>query len=174
MNKTYISLAAVVIMLGCMSIGYLFRSNFVLQIPIQISLQLPFRRIASQSASLIPKAYGDTKVIQAIIPSEVDMFDKDQVKQYIKQESDKTFGVEQWQYLELLLEGESGFNPYITNLSSGACGLFQVHPCTKLGSLGLDLSNQTVWGLAYIKNTPEYGTPQKAYQKWLVRSPYWY
>ncbi len=100
------------------------------------------------------------------------MFDKEQVKQYIKQESDREFGVDQWQYVELLLEGESGFNPYITNLSSGACGLFQVLPCTKLGSLGLDLSNQVVWGFGYIRGS--YKTPYLAYKSWLARSPHWY
>ena len=62
--------------------------------------------------------------------------------------------------MEILINKESGFNPYSMNPSSGACGLFQALPCAKLGC---DLSNilcQANWGIGYI--AARYGTPTAA------------
>ncbi|NWF30556.1 M23 family metallopeptidase [Streptomyces sp. PKU-EA00015] len=33
---------------------------------------------------------------------------------------------------------------------------------------------QIKWGLSYIKGRPDYGSPSRAYAKWLSRSPHWY
>jgi hypothetical protein len=33
---------------------------------------------------------------------------------------------------------------------------------------------QIKWGLQYIKDRPDYGSPAAAYSKWLARSPHWY
>lgn len=35
-------------------------------------------------------------------------------------------------------------------------------------------STQIKWGLGYIKNRPDCGSPAAAYSKWLSRSPHWY
>ena len=78
----------------------------------------------------------------------------------------------QWSALDALIAGESGWRPYVYNSSSGACGLFQALPCSKLGAPLEDVSNQARWGLAYIKN--RYGDPATAYATWLSRSPHWY
>jgi hypothetical protein len=63
---------------------------------------------------------------------------------------------------------ESGFDPYAVNPSSGACGLFQALPCSKLG--GMELSNQVAWGISYVAN--RYGMPSNAWSFWKVR--HWY
>ncbi|WP_189268129.1 hypothetical protein [Streptomyces fuscichromogenes] len=35
-------------------------------------------------------------------------------------------------------------------------------------------ATQIKWGLGYIKNRPDYGSPAAAWSKWLSRSPHWY
>jgi hypothetical protein len=85
------------------------------------------------------------------------------------------FGDEQWPMVEQLINGESGWNPYAINKSSGACGLFQSLPCSKVLSVAGNLDNidgQVRWGVDYIRRV--YGTPANAYEKWLSRSPHWY
>ena len=55
---------------------------------------------------------------------------------------------------------ESGLNPYAVNKSSGACGLFQALPCSKLPCSLSDVACQAKWGVDYIKN--RYGNPANA------------
>lgn len=85
----------------------------------------------------------------------------------------KAFGDQYWPNVEYIINKESGFDPYATNSSSGACGLFQALPCSKLlavvGSLD-NVSGQTQWGIEYIKG--RYGTPAEAYNFWVANR--WY
>lgn len=79
-----------------------------------------------------------------------------------------------YQALVLLVNRESSWNPYAINKKSGACGLFQAYPCSKMAKYGSDYRTnykvQVAWGIDYIKN--RYGTPQKAWSFW--QSHYWY
>jgi len=63
--------------------------------------------------------------------------------------------------LNSLWEQESGWNPYASNPSSGAYGIPQALPGSKMASAGPDWQNnpatQIRWGLGYIKAT--YGSP---------------
>jgi transglycosylase-like protein with SLT domain len=63
--------------------------------------------------------------------------------------------------LNSLWEQESGWNPYASNPSSGAYGIPQALPGSKMASAGPDWQNdpatQIRWGLGYIKGT--YGSP---------------
>lgn len=70
--------------------------------------------------------------------------------------------------MQNLLMKESGFNPQAVNPTSGACGLFQALPCSKMGGMGID--NQIAWGIGYIRN--RYGTPSGAWNFWLANN--WY
>ena len=65
---------------------------------------------------------------------------------------------------------ESGFHPTIINSSSGACGLFQSYPCSKMNCELSDIDCQLDWGENYIKN--RYGTPEKALEFHKVNN--WY
>ena len=60
---------------------------------------------------------------------------------------------------------ESGWNPNAYNASSGAYGIPQALPGSKMASAGSDYQTnyrtQINWGLGYIKS--RYGTPQNAY-----------
>ena len=86
------------------------------------------------------------------------------------------FGGDQWGCLDSLWTGESGWQWWARNSSSGAYGIPQSLPATKMGSAGPDwLSNantQISWGLTYIKN--RYGSPCNAWGFWQSKSPPWY
>ncbi|MGW3152781.1 phage tail tape measure protein [Streptomyces sp. NPDC001089] len=82
----------------------------------------------------------------------------------------------QWAALKNLWNGESGWNERALNKSSGAYGIPQSLPASKMASAGSDwktnAATQIKWGLSYIKSV--YGSPLAAYSKWLARSPHWY
>jgi hypothetical protein len=82
----------------------------------------------------------------------------------------------QWAALKNLWNGESGWNENALNKSSGAYGIPQALPASKMASAGGDwktsASTQIKWGLSYIAS--RYGTPMSAYSAWLSRSPHWY
>jgi TP901 family phage tail tape measure protein len=86
------------------------------------------------------------------------------------------FGPSQWPALKALWNGESGWNPLAHNAASGAHGIPQSLPASKMRSEGADYmtnaATQIRWGLKYIKS--RYGSPASAYSKWLARSPHWY
>ncbi len=69
---------------------------------------------------------------------------------------------------------ESGWNPYAYNASSGAYGIPQALPGSKMASKGSDYKTnyqtQINWGLGYISS--RYGNPQNAWGHWL--STGWY
>jgi hypothetical protein len=63
--------------------------------------------------------------------------------------------------LDALWTRESGWNPYATNPSSGAFGIAQALPASKMATAGADWqtnpATQIRWGLSYIQAT--YGSP---------------
>lgn len=69
---------------------------------------------------------------------------------------------------------ESGWNPYACNSSSGAYGIPQALPASKMASKGSDYKTnyqtQINWGLSYISS--RYGNPQNAWQHWQTKG--WY
>jgi hypothetical protein len=75
------------------------------------------------------------------------------------------FGADQWGCLERLWTKESGWNERAMNRYSGAYGIPQSLPGTKMASAGSDwqtnAATQIKWGLGYIKG--RYGTPCAAW-----------
>ncbi len=75
------------------------------------------------------------------------------------------FPADQWKYLDALWQRESGWNHLAKNPSSGAYGIPQSLPATKMAVIGPDWRSnpetQIRWGLAYI--AARYGTPQGAW-----------
>ncbi|MGP3931477.1 lytic transglycosylase domain-containing protein [Nonomuraea sp. KM88] len=71
------------------------------------------------------------------------------------------WGNDQWGCLERLWQKESGWNERAMNRYSGAYGIPQSLPGTKMASAGADwqtnAATQIKWGLGYIKG--RYGTP---------------
>lgn len=81
----------------------------------------------------------------------------------------------QWDALETLWDHESGWNNKAKNPSSGAYGIPQALPESKLPPAGRESGGssataQIQWGLAYIKN--RYGNPVNAWAFW--QQHHWY
>ncbi|MEU6405923.1 transglycosylase SLT domain-containing protein [Streptomyces sp. NPDC046985] len=73
-----------------------------------------------------------------------------------------------------IVEHESGWNIHATNTASGAYGLVQALPASKMASAGPDWKNnpatQIKWGLDYMNS--RYGSPVKAWSFWQANG--WY
>lgn len=86
------------------------------------------------------------------------------------------WGQNQFPSLQALWNGESGWRWNALNGASGAYGIPQSLPASKMASAGADWrtnpATQIRWGLGYIKAS--YGSPANAYGRWLGRSPHWY
>jgi uncharacterized protein YabE (DUF348 family) len=84
------------------------------------------------------------------------------------------YGEDQWSCLYTLWSHESGWRTVAGNSSSGAYGIPQALPATKMASYGADyLTNaqtQIAWGLDYIKG--RYGSPCSAWDSWQIKG--WY
>lgn len=82
----------------------------------------------------------------------------------------------QWPALKDLWQKESGWRWNAKNSSSGAYGIPQALPASKMASAGSDwktsATTQIKWGEGYIKSV--YGSPSSALAKWKGRSPHWY
>ncbi len=88
------------------------------------------------------------------------------------------WGQDQMAPLIALWNGESGWRWNADNPSSSAYGIPQALPGSKMAAAGPDWrtnpATQINWGLGYIKNRRDYGSPAAAYAQWLSRSPHWY
>lgn len=75
-----------------------------------------------------------------------------------------------------LWNGESRWRYTAENRSSGAYGIPQALPGSKMSSAGADWRTNPVtqirWGLGYIKSV--YGSPCNALSRWNSRYPHWY
>ncbi|MFF0554823.1 transglycosylase SLT domain-containing protein [Streptomyces sp. NPDC020472] len=73
-----------------------------------------------------------------------------------------------------IVEHESGWNHTATNSSSGAYGLVQALPASKMASAGADWktnpATQIKWGLNYMNE--RYGSPNAAWAFWQANG--WY
>lgn len=87
-----------------------------------------------------------------------------------KQMSKARFGPEHWKELYSLWSKESGWDHTAQNPSSGACGIPQALPCSKMPGFPHNAKAQIKWGLGYISG--RYGTPTKAWEHFLAHN--WY
>ncbi|QCX81280.1 Murein DD-endopeptidase MepM [Streptomyces sp. YIM 121038] len=88
------------------------------------------------------------------------------------------WGANQFGPLKKLWQGESRWRWNADNPTSDAYGIPQALPGRRMASAGPDwrtnAKTQIRWGMGYIKDRPDYGSPSRAYAKWLARSPHWY
>ncbi|WP_307364222.1 transglycosylase SLT domain-containing protein [Microbacterium murale] len=70
-----------------------------------------------------------------------------------------------WGYVDYVVSKESGWNPNATNSSSGACGLVQALPCSKVPGNGYDPVDNLRWANGYA--TGRYGSWAGAYEFWI-------
>ncbi|CAL9402606.1 transglycosylase SLT domain-containing protein [Streptomyces sp. enrichment culture] len=80
----------------------------------------------------------------------------------------------QYQCFSKIVEHESGWDHTATNASSGAYGLVQALPASKMASAGSDWktnpATQIEWGLDYMND--RYGSPCGAWKFW--QNNHWY
>ncbi|MEU2180305.1 aggregation-promoting factor C-terminal-like domain-containing protein [Streptomyces thermolilacinus] len=80
----------------------------------------------------------------------------------------------QYQCFSKIVEHESGWDHTATNASSGAYGLVQALPASKMASAGSDWktnpATQIEWGLDYMND--RYGSPCGAWEFW--QNNHWY
>jgi len=80
----------------------------------------------------------------------------------------------QWTCLDKLWNHESQYETTVRNTRSGAYGIPQALPASKMATAGADWQTnpvtQIVWGLSYI--SARYGTPCGAWSYWLRHSSY--
>lgn len=77
---------------------------------------------------------------------------------------------ESWGYTDFMVNKESSWNPNALNPSSGACGLAQALPCSKIPGQWNDPVNALNWMNNYVN--ARYGGWANAYSFWLRNS--WY
>lgn len=77
---------------------------------------------------------------------------------------------EHWGYADFMVQKESGWNPNAVNVSSGACGLAQALPCSKIPGQWNNPVNALNWMNNYVNG--RYGGWAQAYSFWQVNR--WY
>lgn len=75
-----------------------------------------------------------------------------------------------WGYVDYIASKESGWNPNATNASSGACGLIQANPCSKVPGSGYNPVDNLTWANGYAVG--RYGSWAGAYNFWI--SNHWW
>ena len=84
------------------------------------------------------------------------------------------FGIGQFPCLDKLWDHESGWNHRAENRSSGAYGIPQAYPGSKMASAGADWrtnpATQITWGLGYVKG--RYGSPCGAWSNFQNNGSY--
>jgi len=77
---------------------------------------------------------------------------------------------ESWGYADFMVGKESGWNPNAINKSSGACGLAQALPCSKVPGNPYNPVDSLNWMNGYVNG--RYGGWEGAYNFWQVK--HWY
>ncbi|MDN5717089.1 MAG: hypothetical protein L0G89_07615 [Janibacter sp.] len=139
---------------------------------------------AKRKAAAKKKAADKKKAAEKAKPMSQREFTDDQIKQiqadpapYGKElAGEYGWGEGEWSCLVSLWIGESNWQWDATNSSSGAYGIPQSLPATKMATAGPDWKTNPVtqmeWGMDYIKAS--YGTPCGAKSFWDSKSPHWY
>jgi cell wall-associated NlpC family hydrolase len=114
-------------------------------------------------------AYAAAQMAALSVPTALSKY-----QAFAEELSTSTWGSGQFAYLYELWVRESGWNPSALNGKSGAFGIPQALPATKMSTAGLDWATdpytQIEWGISYIEAA--YGTPGAA---WAHEEAYgWY
>lgn len=75
-----------------------------------------------------------------------------------------------WGFVDFIASAESGWNPNATNASTGACGLIQAYPCSKVPGNGYDPVDNLRWASGYAAG--RYGSWEAAVAFW--QSNHWW
>lgn len=132
------------------------RTGAAARVPRRVIMKLLAKRaerIAASMASASPE----------VLPTDVDPDSNRGLGYRLMQQFG--FAPDQWQYLDALWQRESGWNHVAENPSSGAYGIPQSLPGSKMATVAPDWrtnpETQITWGLAYI--SARYGNPEGAW-----------
>ncbi|MDR0980023.1 MAG: transglycosylase SLT domain-containing protein [Candidatus Nomurabacteria bacterium] len=75
-----------------------------------------------------------------------------------------------WEYVDYIVFRESSWNPNAVNRQSGACGLVQALPCSKVPGNPFDPVDSLKWQKNYVER--RYGGYRQAYEFWVKK--HWY
>lgn len=109
------------------------------------------------------------------LPVEAKTYTKKECKQYAYYQVIKRgWSLQDYQALDKLWKKESNWNAKAKNKRSGACGIPQALPCSKMKKYGKDYKTnckvQINWGLNYIRK--RYKTPLRAWKHF--KKKHWY
>lgn len=110
----------------------------------------------AQEAAVAKKQTTVTKTKSTVIPTVTMSYGE--VQQVALRMTIAKFGESEWAAMHTLIMRESKYNPNAVNRSSGACGIPQALPCSKLTDKSVE--GQIAWMLNYVSS--RYGTPSKA------------
>lgn len=135
--------------------------------------------IATKTTKTTKKVVKTTKkTTKKVSKSKINIsYNRQEIIDYTHQEVVRRWGEDQWEATYQLIMHESGFNPNKVNTKSGACGIFQANPCSKVIKHGYtkyytDWKEQVRWGLDWITVHKRYGTPKKAWEYWKKHGNY--
>lgn len=120
--------------------------------------ELQAKKERERRLALVESAQAQSEPAQAQQNTQPVSSTSSSVKDRVKSAAESRGWGNQWNALDELIHRESTWNAQAINPTSGACGLFQALPCSKMGGMGI--SNQINWGLNYIEN--RYGSPVNA------------
>lgn len=109
-------------------------------------------KLAQEEAEKKLASKKKTGIIPVINSSFID------IQKLANQMVSSVFGQNEWDAMNILIMRESGYNPNAVNQSSGACGLPQALPCSKIADKSVE--GQINWMINYVKS--RYGTPTNA------------
>jgi hypothetical protein len=127
----------------------------------------PSALAGSSAASALSAPSAQVRVATALVPTP-SVPPSQQASQQIARNMLRSFGWSgrQFKYLDLLWEAESSWNASAENPSTGAYGIPQAVPGSKMSAAGpdwqTDAATQIRWGLGYIKTA--YGSPRSAWE----------
>lgn len=88
------------------------------------------------------KANGTFDYVQT---GSINPVSKEVIRTLVHNKVVQKYGEDVWNEMDYIITHESDYDPYIVNKTSGACGIFQALPCSKIPSL--DITDQIYWGL---------------------------
>jgi hypothetical protein len=121
-------------------------------------------RIAAQNAYNAAKTAQNAP--QRVMASESS--NSSSIRDFAHQKVAEKWGEGNWSAFDAIVTRESGWNVNAVNASSGACGLGQALPCSKMGDRSAE--GQVLWVISYIEG--RYGTPNAAWGFWQANN--WY
>ena len=134
-----------------------FRTPVIVQSPMKLEKR---KTVIIKPISMINKVYADEIK---------NPYDAKSPKGIAWEKIKTKWNIGEWTSFEELVRNESGWNPYSRNGSSGACGLGQAMPCSKMDCESWDYECQVDWTINYVAN--RYKTPSKALAHWNARVP---